>query len=130
MLNTEHVKNLIKEHQKKAADHVERLKAKTEQKEIGFSGWIHDEEIARYWSHSDVLYLSLNSCDFVDYYSKNVYATGFIMDLEKIKMTDSHKLEKLYFEHVSTCWRRQGITRSKIPKASASKDFLDRVFNL
>lgn len=35
MLNTEYVKKLIKEHQKKASDHIERLKAKTEKKRLG-----------------------------------------------------------------------------------------------
>lgn len=128
MLSIEYVKKLIERHQEKAADHIERLKAKIEIKDNEIGGWVYDESIALYWSHSDVLYLPLSSCDFINYYLKCVHAIGFIGSLEKIKSADCSKLEELYFGHVSDCWRKQGITRSAIPKGLASEEFLDRVF--
>ncbi|MBX8508953.1 hypothetical protein K5D34_04500 [Pseudomonas cichorii] len=130
MLSIEYVKNLVKKDKEKAKNHIEKLKVKIEKKESEVSEWVYDEKIASYWSHSDALYLSLNSCDFINYHLKSVRAEKLIIDLEKIAKADSNKLEELYFEHVSEYWKKQGITRSKIPKDSASEEFLDRVFNL
>lgn len=130
MLTIEHVKTLIERHQEKAADHIERLKAKIEIKDNEVSDWIYDEDITLYWSHPDVLYLPLNSCDFVNYYLKRVHAVGFISSLKKITDVDRDKLEELYFEHISDYWKKQGVTRSAIPKGFASEVFLDRVFKI
>lgn len=79
----EYVKTLIKRHQEKAADHIERLKAKIEIKGNEVSDWIYDEGITRYWPHPDALYLPLNSCDFINYYLKRAHAAGFISSLKK-----------------------------------------------
>lgn len=128
MLSVEYVKSLIERHQKKAADHIERLKA--EIKNNGVNDWVRDEDVALYWSHPDVLYLPLNSFDFINYYLKCVHAEGFIGSLEKITNADRDKLEELYFGHCSDCWKRRGITRSAIPKGFASEEFLDRVFRM
>lgn len=130
MLTIDYVKTLIERHQEKAADHIERLKAKIETKDNDVSDWIYYEDIALYWSHPDVLYLPLDSCDFINYYSKRVHAVGFISSLKKITAADRDKLEELYFKHVSDYWKKQGITRSAIPKSFASEVFLDRVFKI
>ncbi|MHA6786831.1 hypothetical protein ACWA6H_03910 [Pseudomonas bijieensis] len=130
MLSIEYVESLIGKHQEKAADHIERLRAKMEIKDNDVSDWVYDEDIALYWSHPDVLYLPLNSCDFINYYLRGVHAVGFIMSLKKITNADRDKLEKLYFEYVSDYWKKQGVTRSAIPKGFASEGFLDRVFKI
>ncbi|WP_146042624.1 MULTISPECIES: hypothetical protein [unclassified Pseudomonas] len=130
MLSIEYVKELVEKHQEKAADHIERLKAKIENKDNEVSDWVYDEDITLYWSHPDVLYLPLNSCDFINYYLRGVHAVSFIMSLEKITNADRDKLEGLYFEHVSDYWKKQGVTRSGIPKGFASEGFLDRVFKI
>ena len=74
MLSVEYVKSLIERHQKKAADHIERLKA--EIKNNGVNDWVRDEDVALYWSHPDVLYSPLNSFDFINYYLKCVHVPG------------------------------------------------------
>lgn len=130
MLNIEYVKNLIERHQKKATDHIERLKAKIEIEDSEASNWVYDEDIALYWSHSEALYLALNSCDLINYYLRSVQAVAFIRNLEKITNADRNKLEELYFEHASDYWKKQGITRSAVPKDLASEGFLDRVFKI
>ncbi|WP_153044831.1 MULTISPECIES: hypothetical protein [Pseudomonas] len=130
MLSIGYVKSLIERHQEKAADHIEQLKAKIEIKDNEVSDWVYDEDITLYWSHPDVLYLPLNSCDFINYYLRGVHAAGFIRSLEKITNADRDKLEELYFAHVSDHWKKQDVTRSVIPKGFASEEFLDRVFKI
>lgn len=127
MLTIDHVKSLVDRHQKKAAEHIERLKAK---KDGGVSVWLREEGVVVYWSHSEVMYLPLNNLDYIDNYLRRVQVIGFIEVLDRIKSAAPGKLEALYFEHLSRSWRRQGIARSEISKDKASEEFLDRVFKL
>jgi hypothetical protein len=127
MLTIDYVKSLVDRHQKKAAEHIELLKAK---KDGEVSVWFREEGVVLYWSHSEVTYLPLNSLDYIDNYLRCVKVTAFIEELDKVKSAAPGKLEKLYFEHLSCSWRRQGIARSEISKDKASEEFLDRVFKL
>lgn len=127
MLTIDHVKSLIDRHQKKAAAHIELLKAK---KDGGVSVCLREEDVAVYWSHPEVSYLPLNTLDYINYYKKCVQVPDFIGELDKIKSAAPEKLEELYFEHLSREWRMQGVARSGISKDEASEEFLDRVFKL
>ncbi|MCE4052416.1 hypothetical protein [Pseudomonas sp. Au-Pse12] len=127
MLTIDHVKSLIDRHQKKAAAHIELLKAK---KDGGVSVCLREEGVAVYWSHPEVSYLSLNTLDYINYYKEFVRVPGFIDELDKIKSAAPEKLEELYFGSLSREWRIQGVVRSGISKDEASEEFLDRVFKL
>lgn len=127
MLTIDYVKSLVDRHQKKAAEHIELLKAK---KDGEVSVWLREEGVVLYWSHSEVTYLPLNSLDYIDNYLRCVKVTAFIEELDKVKSAAPGKLEELYFKHLSCSWRRQGIARSEISKDKASEEFLDRVFKL
>ncbi len=125
MLTIDYVKSFVDRHQKKAAEHIELLKSK---KDGEVSVWLCDEGVVVYWSHSEVAYLTSNNLDYINYYLKLVQVAGFIKELDKIKDADPGRLEELYFERLSLCWRKQGIARSDISKDDASEEFLDRVF--
>lgn len=127
MLTIDYVKGLVDRHQKKAAEHIELLKAK---KNSEVSVWLRDEDVVVHWSHSEVAYLNLNNLDYINYYLRRVQVAGFIEELDKIKCAGPGRLEELYFEHLSRCWGKQGIARSDISKDDASEEFLDRVFKL
>jgi len=125
MLTIDYVKSLIDRHQKKAVEHIEILKCV---RNGGVSLWCRNEDIVEYWSHLEVAYIPLNTIDYIDYYLKRVQVTSFIAELDKVKSTAPCKLCDLYFEHLSRCWRKQGIARPDISRNCASEEFLDRVF--
>ncbi|MBS4429254.1 hypothetical protein SOV92_14800 [Pectobacterium brasiliense] len=127
MLDMNYVNSLIDKHQIKAAEHIKQLEGKVANNQLNEHGWVYCEDIASYWSHSEVMYIPFTTIGYLDFLSKQIHAQSFINELRKIVSMDKNELEKLYFENTFSYWKHRNITRS-IVNDKASEEFLDRVF--
>lgn len=123
MLDLNYVKNLVGRHQSKAIEHKKKLETNTG------TGWIEIEDIVSYWTHEEVLYLSLNTMDSIRFCLKKVNKEKFIPELKRVISLDTDDLIEAYFYYYrQKCKRGERKTTRMDMEGKASEEYLDRVF--